>query len=173
MWVLNHKESWALKNWCFRTVVLEKTLESLFDSKEIKPVNPKGNQPWIFIGRTDAEADAPLLWPLDGKSQLIGKDPDTAKDLGQEEKGVAEDEMVGWHHRLNVHEFEQLWEIVEDREAWQATVHGVTKSQRWQSTHTQVPLSFKDCSNSCPLRWWWDPTISSSITPFSSCLQAF
>ena len=126
MWELNHKEGWALNNWCFSTVVLENTLESPLDSKEIKPVNPKGNQPWIFIGRTDAEAL--ILWPPDGKSQLVGKDPDTAKDLGQEEKGVAKDEMVGWHHWLNVHEFEQLWVIVEDREAWRAAVHGVTKS---------------------------------------------
>ena len=86
-------------------VVLEKTLESPLDSKEIKPVNPKGNQPWTFIGRTDAEA--PILWPPDAKSWLIGKDPDAGKDWGQEEKGVTEDEMVGWHHRLNEHEFEQ------------------------------------------------------------------
>ena len=88
-------------------VVLEKTLESPLDSKEIKPVNPKGNQPWIFIGRTDAEAEAPILWSPDVKSQPIGKDPDAGKDWGQEEKGVIEDEMVGWHHWLSGHEFEQ------------------------------------------------------------------
>ena len=105
MWELDHKEGWALKNWCFRTAMLEKTLESPLDSKEIKPVNPKGNQPWIVIGRTDAEA--PILWPPDVKSRLIGKDPDTEKDWSQEEKGTTEDEMVGWHHRLNGHEFEQ------------------------------------------------------------------
>ena len=92
MWELNHKEGWAPKNWCFQTVVLEKTLESPLDSKEIKPVNPKGNQLWIFIGRTDAEA--PILWPPDAKSWLIEKDPDAGKDWGQEEKWVAEDEMV-------------------------------------------------------------------------------
>jgi len=105
MWELDHKEGWALKNWCFRTAMLEKTLESPLDSKEIKPVNPKGNQPWIVIGRTDAEA--PILWPPDVKSRLIGKDPDAEKDWSQEEKGTTEDEMVGWHHRLNGHEFEQ------------------------------------------------------------------
>ena len=105
MWELDHK-AWALKNWCFQTVVLEKTLESPLDCKEIKPVNPKGNQSWIFIGRTDAEAKAPILWPPDAKSWLTGKDPDTGKDWGQE-KETTKDEMVGWYHRLNGHEFEQ------------------------------------------------------------------
>jgi len=95
------------RNWCFQTVVLEKTLESPLDSKEIKPVNPKGNQPWIFIGRTEAEAEAPIIWPPDVKSWLIGKDLDAGKDWGQEEKGAIEDEMVGRHHQLNGHEFEQ------------------------------------------------------------------
>ena len=104
MWELDHKESWAPKNWCF-WIVLEKTLESFLDSKEIKPVNPKGNQPWIFIGRTDAEAEAPILWPPDVKSQLTGKDPDSGEDWRQEEKEVTEDEMVGWHHWFNGHEF--------------------------------------------------------------------
>ena len=103
---LGHKEGWVPKNWCFQTVVL-KTLESPLDSKETKPVNPKGNQPSIFIGRTDAEAKAPILWLCDGKSWLIGKDPDAGKDGGQEEKGVTEDEMVGWHHWLSGCECEQ------------------------------------------------------------------
>ena len=107
MWELDYKESWAGKNWCFWTVVLEKTLVSPLDGKEIKPVNPKGNQSWIFIGRTDAEAETPILWPPDAKSQLIGKDPDAGKDWTQEEKRMTEDEMVGWHHQLNGHEFEQ------------------------------------------------------------------
>ena len=101
-----HKESWALKNWCFWTVVLEKTLQSPLDYKEIQPVNLKGNQSWIFIGRTDAKAETPALWPPDVKSWLIGKDPDTGKDWGQEEKGTTEDKMVGWHHQHNGHEFE-------------------------------------------------------------------
>ena len=95
MWELDCKEGWVPKNWCFWTVVLEKTLESPLDSKEIKPVNPRGNQPWIFIGRTDAEAEAPVLWSPDAKSWLIGKDPDARKDWGQEEKRVTGDEMVG------------------------------------------------------------------------------
>ena len=107
MWELYHKESWELKNWCFWIVVLEKTLESPLGCKEIKPVNPKGNQAWIFIGRTDGEAEAPILLPPDAKSWLIGKDPDTGKDWRQEEKGATEDEMVGWHHQLDGHEFEQ------------------------------------------------------------------
>ena len=105
MWELDHKEHWAPKNWCFQTVVLEKTLESPLDSKEIKPVNPKGNQPWIFIGRTDAEAETPILWPPDVKNSLIWKDPDARKDWRQEVKGTTEDEMAGWHHQLDGHGF--------------------------------------------------------------------
>ena len=106
MWELDHKESWVLKNWCFWTVVLEKTLESPLDYKEIKTVNPKGNQSWIFIGRTDAEAETPIIWPPDAKNWFIWKDPDAEKDGGQE-KGTTQDEMVGWHHRLDGHESEQ------------------------------------------------------------------
>ena len=106
MWELDHEAGWALKHWYFQTAVLEKTLESPLGSKEIKPVDPKGNQSWIFTGRTNAEA--PILWPADERSWLIGKDPDAGKDRGQEEKGVTEDEMVGWHHQLNWHEFEQI-----------------------------------------------------------------
>ena len=102
-----YKESWALKNWGFWTMVLEKTLESPLDYKKIKPVNPKGNQFWIFIGRTDAKAEIPILRPPDAKSWLIGKDPDAGKDWRQEEKGRTEDDVVGWHHRLNRYEFEQ------------------------------------------------------------------
>ena len=107
MWELDSQESWAPKIWCFRTVVLEKTLESILDCKEIQPVNPKGNQPWIFIGKTDAEVETPILWPPDVKNWLIGKDPDTGNDWKQEEKGTTEDEMVGWHHWRYGHEFEQ------------------------------------------------------------------
>ena len=107
LWELDHKEGWTQKNWCFLTVVLKKTLESPLDSKEIKPVNPKGNQSWIFIGRTDAEAEVPILWPHDAKSWLIRKDTDAGQDGRQEEKGMTEDKMVGWHHRLNGHECEQ------------------------------------------------------------------
>ena len=105
--VMYNKESCALKNWCFWTVVLEKTLESPLDCKEIQPVHPKENHSWIVIGRTDAEAETPILWPPDAKNRLLGKDPDVGKDWRQEEKAMAEDEMVGWHHQLNGHEFEQ------------------------------------------------------------------
>ena len=105
MWELGYKESWALKNWCFWTVVLEKTLESPLDSKEIQPIHSKGNQFWIFIEKTDVEAETPMLWLPDAKNWLIGKDPDSGKDWRQEEKGMTEDEMVGQHHQLKRHEF--------------------------------------------------------------------
>ena len=104
---LDHKEGWAPMNWCFRTVVLGKTLESRLVCKGIKLVHPKGNQSWIFIVRTGAEAETPILWPPDGKNWLIGKDPDAGKDLRQEEKGATEDKTAGWHHRLNGHECKQ------------------------------------------------------------------
>ena len=106
MWELEYKESWVPKNWCFWTVMLEKTVESPLDCKEIQPVHPKGDQSWVFIGRTDAKTETPILWPPDAKSWLIGKDPDAGKDWRREEKGTREDEMVGWHHRLDWHEFE-------------------------------------------------------------------
>ena len=105
MWEVDYKESWALKNWCFWTVVLEKTLETPLDCKEIQPVHPKGDQSWVFIGRIDVEAETPILWPPDAKSWLIWKDPDAGEDWGKEEKGTTEDEMVGRHHQLNGHEF--------------------------------------------------------------------
>ena len=107
IWELDHKEGWVPKKWFFQTVVLEKTLENPLESKEIKPVNPKGNQPWICTGRTDAEAQAPKFWPSYVKSWLIGKDPDAGKGWGQE-KGATENEMVAWHHRLDGHEFKQI-----------------------------------------------------------------
>ena len=105
VWALDHKEGWGPKNWCFWIVMLEKTLESPWDSKEVKPVNPKGNEPWRFIGSTDAEAETPILWSPDAKRRLFGKDPDVGKDWGQEEKGATE--MVRWHHWLSGHELEQ------------------------------------------------------------------
>ena len=107
MWELDYKESWALKNWCFWTVVLEKILESPLNGKDIQPVHPKGNHSWIFIGRTDAEDETPILWSPDAKNYLIWKDSDAGKDWSQEEKGKTEDEVVGWHHWLDGHEFEQ------------------------------------------------------------------
>ena len=106
MWNLDYKESWAPKNWCFWTVVLEKTLDSPLDCKDIQPVHAKGNQSWIFIGRTDAEAETPILWPPYAKNWLIWEDPDARKDLKCEEKGMPEDELFGWHHRLNGHKLE-------------------------------------------------------------------
>ena len=106
MWELDHKESWALKNWCFWTVVLEKTVASPLDCKEIKPAQPKGNQSWIFTGRIDAEVEVPVLWPPHGKNWLIGKELDPGRDWRQEKKGTTEDEMVGWHHQLDGYEFQ-------------------------------------------------------------------
>ena len=106
IWKLDYKEVWALKNWCFWTVMLEKTLESPLDCKEIQLVHSKGDQSWIFIGRTDVEAETLILWPPDAKNWLLGKDPDAGKDWRREEKGTTEDEMAGWHHRLNGREFQ-------------------------------------------------------------------
>ena len=124
-------------------MVLEETLESPLNCKEIQQVHPKGNQSWIFIGKTDAEAEAPIFWPPDAKSQLIRKDPDAGKDWKHEEKGTTEDEMVGWHHRFNGHEFEQTLGD-KDREAWCAAVHGVAKSQPQLSNWTELNLEKGD-----------------------------
>ena len=139
MWELDYKEGWTPKSWCFQIVVLEKTLESPMDSKKLKPVNPKGNQPWIFTGRTDAETEAPILWSPDAKNQLTGKDPDAVKDWGWEEKGTTEDDSMDIS-------LSKLQDIVKDREAWRAAVHAVAKSQTWLShwttttykAHTQI-----------------------------------
>ena len=124
------------KNWCFWTVVLEKTLESPLDSKEIKPVHLKGNQPLTFIGRTDAEVETPILWPPDGKNGLIGQDTDAGQDWRQQEKGTIEDEMVGWHHQLNGHESEQALGVGDGQGS--AAVHRVPKSQTWLSDWTEL-----------------------------------
>ena len=129
LWELDYKESWALKNWCFWTVVLEMTLKSPLDCQKIKPVHPRGNQSWISIGRTDAEAETPTLWPPDLKNWLTGKDPDAGKDWRLEGKGMAGDEMFGWHHRLLGMSLSKLQELVKDGEAWRAAIHGVAKSQ--------------------------------------------
>ena len=136
MWELSYKKSWAPKNWYFWSVMVEKTLDSPLDFKEIKPVNPKGNQSWLFTGRTDAEA--PIIWPPDVKSQLIRKDPYAGKEWRQEEKRMTEHEMVGWHHWLNGHELSlsRLQEMVKDRQPWCAAVHEVTESQTWLSDWT-------------------------------------
>ena len=179
---LDHKEGWAPTNWLFWTVMLEKTLESSLNSKEIKPVNPKGNQPWIFIGRIDAEAEAPIPWPPDAKSQLTGKDPDAGKDWRQ--KRVTEDEMVGWHHQFNGHELGQTLGDGKGQEGlaccspWSHKESDTTEQLNWTGLIQQVsllcsPLSSRVCSNSCPLSQWCYLTFSSSDTHFSFCLQSF
>ena len=132
VWELDYKGSWALKNWCFWTVVLEKTIESPLYCKEIQQVPPKGDQSWVFIGRTDVEA--PILWSPDVESWLVWKDPDDGKDWGQEEKGRTENEMVGWHHWLGINSGSWWW----TREAWCAVVHGVSKSQTRLSDWTEL-----------------------------------
>ena len=137
VWDLGHEVVWGPKNWCFQTVVLGKTLESHLDCKEIKPINHKENQPWIFIGRIDADGETPVLWPPDAKSRFAGKDPNAGKDWGQE-KGVTEDEMVGWCHWHNGFSLSNLWETVEDRGTWHAAVHGFTKSRTQLSNWTEL-----------------------------------
>ena len=149
MWELDHVEVWVPKNWCFWTVVLENSFESPLDSK-IKPVNPRGNQPWIFIGRTDDEADALILWPPDTRSWFTRKYPDAGKDWGQPEKGVTEDEMVGWHHQLNGHESEQTLGGSRGQRSLVCCSYGIAKSRAhlsdWSITRTCLEY-YKQCCN--------------------------
>ena len=137
MWELDCEESWALKNWCFWTVVLEKTLESPLDCKEIQPVHFE-DQSWVFFGRNDAKAETPVLWPPHAKSWLIGKDSDAGRDCGQEEKGTTEDEMAGMYHPVDGHELSKFREMVMDREDWCAAIHGVAKSRTRLSDWTEL-----------------------------------
>ena len=178
VWELDYKESWALKNWCFWTRVLEKTLENPLDCKEIQPVHPKGDQSWVFIGRTDAEAETPILWPPDAKSWLIGKDPVSGKDWKQEEKGMTQDEIIGWHHWLNGHGFRWwtgrpgvLWFMGSQRigHNW-ATELNWTESMRLTSCSSQSlsqpRLVFLDLSG---LTFPLNHSINVKCLPFGRC----
>ena len=153
MWELDYKENWALNNWCFWTVVLEKTLESPLDCKKIQPVPPKGNQSWIFIGKTDAKAEAPILWPPHAKNWLTGKDPDPGKDQRQEEKGITEGEIVGWHHQLDGHEFEQAPGVGDGQRSlvccspWGRKEPDMTKWLNW----TELAATWTQMSNTVAL----------------------
>ena len=149
MWELDHQKGWVPKNCCFQTVLLEKTHESPLDSKEIKPITPKGHQSWILIGRADAEVEVPILWPSDGKSWLTEIDLDSGKDWGQKVKGVTENEMVGWHHWLNGHGFEQTLGDSEGQGRLACCSSGVTKSQtqlsNWTTTIQEVYHFLSNC----------------------------
>ena len=167
MWELDYKESWVVKNWCFWTVVLDKTLESPLDCKEIQPVHPQGNQFWIFIGRTDAEAETPILWPPDAKNWLNGKDPDAGKDWRQEEKQLIEDEMTGWHHQLNGHEFEQAPGVGDGQGSlaccspWVCKVLDMTEWLNWIEHIIMQMYACSDvqCKNIYITRSWKQPNI--------------
>ena len=178
MWELDCEESWALKNWCFWTVVLEKTLGSPLDWEEIKAVHPKGDQSWVFIGRTDAEAETPILWSSHMKSWLIGKDPDGGNDWGQEEKGMTEDEMVGWHHGLNGHGFGWTLGVGDGQRgllccsSWGYNESDTTEQLNWTAT-SKISSNHATSSKTqsqiiksrlCEWNFWYRPSGTVSMT---------
>ena len=180
MWLLDYKESWVPKNWCFWTVMLEKTVESPLDCKEIQPVHPKGNQSWIFIERTDVEAETPILWPPDEKNWLIWKEPDAGKDWRQEEKGTTEDEMVEWHHWLDGHEFEQAAGVENGQgrlawcSPWGRKESDTTEWLNWTKLILELPSDFPSFLQFKPdfaiMNSWFDPQ-SSPILIFSGSME--
>ena len=160
MWELDCEESWALKYWCFWAVVLEKTLKSPLDCKEIQPIHSEGDQPWDFFGRNDAKAETPVLWPPHAKSWLIGKDPNTGRDWGQEEKGMTEDEMAGWHHRLDAHEFEWTPGVGGGQgglaccDSWCHKESDTTEWVNWtQPTEQRLNLACLKCAQNTSMSW--------------------
>ena len=165
MWELDYKESWVPKNWCFWTVLLEKTLESPLNFKEIQPAHPKGDQSWVFIGRTDVGAETPILWSPHAKSWLIGKDPDAGRDWGQEEKGTTEDEMAGWHYWLNGHEFEWTPGVGDGQEglvccgSWGCEELDMTEQLNWTDWSSHIAV--------CSRLVWQIVRLRSVFSPFS------
>ena len=164
MWELDCEESWALKHWCFWTVLLEKTLESPLDCKEVQPVHSK-DQSWVLIGKTDVEAETPILWPPHVKSWLIGKDPDAGRDWGQEEKGTTEDEMAGWHYGLYAHEFGWTLGAGDGQGGLSAAIHGVTNSRTWLSDWTELMwnLNWWTLGYTCLFQFWFSPSVCPAV----------
>ena len=165
-WELDYKESWVPENWCFWTVVLEKTLESPLDCKEIQPVHSKGDQSCVFGGRTDVKAETPILWPPHAKSWLIWKDPHSGRDWGQEEKGMTEDEMAGWPDSMDM-SLSKLRELVMDRGAWHAAIHGVAKNRTRLSELNWLSISLYGCTIVCSQQDLFDSR-TSRLSPLTS-----